>query len=134
MDSIMQWKSELEHFQKEQLGTLQAKFKYIEEIHQKAKMAMQAPKKKRKVEAGADGPKAETVEEEPPAAETPTTATAATASNGAGAAAINPEDEKKKIRDANLAALEQARAERRKAREAHGQADGLADGAGQSGL
>ncbi|CAK0803616.1 unnamed protein product, partial [Prorocentrum cordatum] len=73
MDSIMQWKSELEQFQKEQLGTLQAKFKYIEEIHQKANKAMQAP----------------------------TTATPATASNGAGAAAINPEDEKKKIRDAN---------------------------------
>ncbi|CAK0808514.1 unnamed protein product, partial [Prorocentrum cordatum] len=73
MDSIMQWKSELEQFQKEQLGTLQAKFKYIEEIHQKAKKAMQAP----------------------------TTATPAIASNGAGAAAINPEDEKKKIRDAN---------------------------------
>ncbi|CAK0839890.1 unnamed protein product [Prorocentrum cordatum] len=78
MDSIMQWKSELEQFQKEQLGTLQAKFKYIEEIHQKAKKAMQAPKKKRKVEAGTEG-----------------------------ATAINPEDEKKKIRDANQAALEQ---------------------------
>ncbi|CAK0848388.1 unnamed protein product, partial [Prorocentrum cordatum] len=101
MDSIMQWKSELEQFQKEQLGTLQAKFKYIEEIHQEAKKAMQAPKKKRKVEAGTEGPKAEAVEEDPPAPEAPTTETPATASNGAGAAAINPEDEKKKIRDAN---------------------------------
>eukprot|EP00959_Pyramimonas_sp_CCMP1952_P106577 2228325-Pyramimonas_sp.AAC.1 len=46
MQSILQWKKELDQFRQEQVSALQAKFKYIEDIQEKAKLAMAAPKEK----------------------------------------------------------------------------------------
>eukprot|EP00959_Pyramimonas_sp_CCMP1952_P100494 2102315-Pyramimonas_sp.AAC.1 len=50
------------------MGTPQAKFKHIEDIHEKAKLAMAAPKKKRRVQGEGDTEPTSGVTEVPTAA------------------------------------------------------------------